>query len=209
MHKKRLLIISILVMPGVIRPDLYDSIPEGPNDLHWIRRRLAQNNLEDKFELHHIDICVGDVLPDMSTFDAVVVGGSYHNANEGHPWQLALFEWLARWRDTERPLLGLCGGHQHAAIALGGKVGVMSTGVKAATTSIELTSDGREHYLFKDCGNNPDVHLAHYDHVERAPAGAKVLATHEGIIQALDMGGEGYVVTFGRARRGRGAIAGP
>ena len=183
-------------MPGRVRSDLFDTLAEGTNELHWLQRRIQQLNLAHLIDLDYVDISVGENLPNLDGYDAVVVGGSFHNANEGHDWQLALFDWLRDWRTTERPLLGICGGHQHAAIALGGSVAVLASGVNARTAKLALTETGRSHYLFDHCGEQPSVHFAHFDHVDRAPDTADVLASYQGTIQAMDLGGQWITVQF-------------
>lgn len=193
---KRVLVISILGDDEVLPEGLYDGSPHGTNDLEWIERRLRRAGLEHNARLELVDISQGDSLPAPAGIDAVVMGGSIHNANEGRGWQLEGMDWLRRWRATGRPLLGICGGHQLATVALGGTVETMASGPVASTESIELTAAGECHALFAGCERPPRVHLGHYDYVHAPPAGAEVLARRGDVIMALDMGGSWWTVQF-------------
>ena len=195
-RKKQVLVVSILGDDEVLPQGLYDGAPEGQTDLHWMRRRLRQTGLERDIELAYVDISQGDDLPAVESCDAVVVGGSIHNANEDRLWQRKGIEWLQRWRETSRPLLGMCGGHQLATVALGGAVAVMDGGVNASTVQLELTPAGRDHVLFAGCEKRPSVHLGHFDYVEQPPPGATVLAHYAGVNMAMDMGRNWLTVQF-------------
>ena len=67
-----------------------------------------------------------------------------------------------------------------AAVVLGGRVSRMAVGPWAKTATVTLTEAGRGHFLFDGLGDTLDVHLGHYDHVDRLPDGAIVLAEREG-----------------------------
>ena len=196
MHRPRLLFISIVGTEDMVRADLFDDHPDGRNDAAWMCRRLAEAGVATPPGLHRVDVCAGEQLPDFGLVDAVIVGGSYHNVDEGHPWQHRAMEWLRGWRSTGKPFLGICGGHQMAAVVLGGRVSRMANGPWAETAAVTLTEGGRRHFLFGGLGEPLEVHLGHYDHVDRLPAGAVVLAEREGVVQALDFGGGWLGVQF-------------
>jgi GMP synthase-like glutamine amidotransferase len=195
-QKKQVLVISIMGDDEVLPKGLFDDAPEGGTDLHWMQRRLDQVGLHNDIELAYVDISQGDELPDVDTFDAVIVGGSIHNVNEDRVWQRKGIEWLTQWRETSRPLLGMCGGHQMASVALGGSVAVMDGEPNVGTEEIELTEAGRSHFLFANCTQQPKVHLGHFDHVDRPPDGSTVLAHYANINMAMDMGRNWLTVQF-------------
>lgn len=190
------LVISIMGDEEVLPPGLFDGAPEGQTDRDWIARRLTQAGLDRQLTLDYVDISLGDALPAVADYDGVVMGGSIHNANEQRPWQLRGIEWLLKWRDTRRPFFGICGGHQLAAVALGGSVEVMAPGPNATTERIDLSDAGRAHVLFEGCASSPRVHLGHYDHVVSKPVGSTVLASFENIVMALDLNDDWYTVQF-------------
>lgn len=196
MDRPRLLFISILGTEDMVRADLFDDHPDGSTDAAWMCRRLAEAGVPTPPGLHRVDVCAGEALPDVDRVDAVVVGGSYHNVDEGHPWQRATMDWLRGWRATGKPFLGICGGHQMATVVLGGRVSPMAVGPWAETATVTLTDAGRGHFLFEGLGDSLDVHLGHYDHVDRLPDGAIVLAERDGVVQALDFDGGWLGVQF-------------
>lgn len=204
----RLLCISILGDPAVADRNVFADLPEGCADWNWVRAKLDQVQLGDKVEIDGIDVSLGQALPSPDDYDGVVVGGSYHNANEGHDWQLRAIDWLHEWRDTKRPFFGICGGHQMAAVALGGAVDPMGGEPFAETAPIELTDEGRDHFLFDGLLPTPTVHFGCYDHVTRMPEGATLLATYRGIVAATDLGGNWFSTQFHPEASARGMAVG-
>ncbi len=196
MVRQRLLFISILGTEDMVQADLFDDHPDGRHDASWMCCRLAEAGVATPPGVQRVDVCADEALPAIDSVDAVVVGGSYHNVDEGHAWQRRTMDWLREWRRTSRPFLGICGGHQMAAVVLGGRVSRMPVGPWAETAAVTLTEAGRRHYLFDGLGDSLDVHLGHYDHVDGLPPGAVVLAEREGVVQALDFGGDWLGVQF-------------
>ena len=54
MTRKKVLIISILGMPEVLRDDLFDNCLEGHTDLDWITRRLKQIGFDKQILLDFV-----------------------------------------------------------------------------------------------------------------------------------------------------------
>ena len=193
----RLLCISILGEPTVARRAVFDGLEDGQTDWDWIASRLRDRGIDGQIEIDGVDASLGEALPSPDDYDGVVVGGSYHNANEGRDWQLRTIEWLDGWRATGRPFFGICGGHQMAAVTLGGEVDRMNGSFYAETGALELTDTGRVHFLFAGIpAPAPVVHFGHYDHVTRLPDGSKLLATYKGVVATLELGGDWYSTQF-------------
>lgn len=129
-------------------------------------------------------------------YDAAVVGGSFASVSDGHEWQHGLLDWFGRWRGTGKPLLGICGGQQLAAVALGGAVGKRIAGPVVGTLPAQLTEAGQAHWLFANMGPDPVFQFAHYDHVTHLPQGSVALATRDGTVAAIDFGGEWVATQF-------------
>jgi GMP synthase-like glutamine amidotransferase len=202
----RLLSISILGEPSVARREAFDGLDDGQTDWDWIASRLRERGLEGSIEISGVDVSLGETLPSPDAFDGVVVGGSIHNVNEGRDWQCRTIEWLADWRETGRPLFGICGGHQMAAVALGGVVERMNGKPISETGGLELTEEGKKHFLFDSLGHGPEVHFGHFDHVSRVPDGSSVLATYKGFVATLDLGGNWCSTQFHPESTGNGMV---
>lgn len=192
----RILCISLLGEPDVARREVFKAIADGSNDWEWIGSRLRERGLAGKVALDGVDVSLGENLPSPDDYDGVMVGGSVHNVNEGRDWQRRTIDWLGEWRQTERPLFGICGGHQMATVTLGGAVDRMGDKPYSETGPVELTETGRDHFLFAGMAPPPQFHFGHFDHVTKAPDESRLLATYRGVVAALDYGSDWYSVQF-------------
>lgn len=129
-----------------------------------------------------LDVCrpwAGDELPATAAYDALLVLGGEMGANDDdlHHWLAPVKQAVRDAAAAGQPTLGICLGHQLAAVALGGTVernprgqavGVLETGWTAAATEDPLVGGhaGGE----RGIQWNSDV-------VTVAPPGATVLAT--------------------------------
>lgn len=132
----------------------------------------------------HVHDAVLALPPDPAPYDGVILGGSFGSANDEEPWRVALREWLLTV--PEAPLLGICGGHQLLARALGGVVERMPES-QMGVYPLELSSvpgfDGR-------------VVQLHGERVAVPPDGAEVWAADDAGIQALRYGPRRWTVQF-------------
>lgn len=99
--------------------------------------------------------------------DAWLITGSRHGVYEDHTWLPPLEALIRQIRDSGKPMVGVCFGHQIIAQALGGKVEKFAGG----------WATGRQRY---DMGG-ADVQLNawHQDQVVLRPEGARVLAGND------------------------------
>ena len=125
-----------------------------------------------------------DAPPEPTSFDGVVVGGSSGSANDTEPWRLRLREWLATWQRV--PLLGICGGHQLLAHALGAAIVKME---RPQVGVHPLALSGVE-------GFSGNVMHMHTERVADVPPGATVWAEDGAGIQALRYGAHRWTVQF-------------
>ena len=178
--------------------DVCSLHPDSADDSCWLAARLAELGVAGKLELTAVSISNGDPLPDASLFDAVVLGGTFHGVHEGRAWQLPLREWLTEHRSTGRPLLGICGGHQAMAVALGGEVSKRPNGTQVGSVPVAVTPDGARSPLFAGLGDAPAFHFGNSDEVcLPVPPGAIVLAaTADSPAVAIDYRGGWRSVQF-------------
>ena len=150
---KKVLYISMLCEEGTKEYTSTCGSKEGVQDGKWFAARLADAGLSEDFAVEHICISRGsEALPSaeqQAQYDVLVLGGTFHNVYDGREWQVPLQQWLVDQRETGRPLLGICGGHQAMCTALGGSVVKRTNGTAAGTFPVALTSDGATHGLFK------------------------------------------------------------
>ncbi|WP_227285044.1 type 1 glutamine amidotransferase [Boseongicola sp. H5] len=137
-----------------------DEIRQTHGDFDSMFRRLLDGHGFDFRVFNVVDM----EFPDgPAAADAWLVTGSKHGAYEDHPWIPPLEELIRAIREAERPMVGICFGHQIIAQALGGRVEKFSGG----------WSVGRQGYRIG--GKTYHLNAWHQDQVVDLPAGAEVL----------------------------------
>lgn len=194
----RVLFVSMIGAPGRYDPAVFADQPGGDDEAHWVFLQLRELGLADRIAYRGVFVCRREALPDPRAADAVILGGSYHSVHDDLDWQHATRRWLARYRETGRPLLGICGGHQMVAAMAGAPVRPLPGGRPlAGTLPVDLSAAGKGHFLFEGYGAEPEFHFANEEHVAERPEGATVLASRPGLpCAALDHGGGWYSVQF-------------
>jgi GMP synthase (glutamine-hydrolysing) len=109
--------------------------------------------------------------------DGWLITGSKHGAYEDHPWIPPLEDLIRDIAAADRPMVGICFGHQVIAQALGGKVIKHPNGWRVGATEYQI--DDQTYTL----------NAWHQDQVSEAPEGAEILGHAEGCkIAALRYG---------------------
>ena len=109
---------------------------------------------------------------DVEDAHAVIIGGSgaFSVTNE-HPFTAPLREVTQRLIDDDRPVFGVCWGHQFLADLGGCTVIEDKDRAEVGTFPIELTADGRRDPLFKEFPDRFHVQLGHNDRVSQLVPG--------------------------------------
>jgi GMP synthase-like glutamine amidotransferase len=118
-------------------------------------------------------------IPDLDAFDILMVmGGPMDVWQEAeNPWLVAEKAAIRRWvRELDRPLLGVCLGHQLLADALGGEVGPAQKS-EIELVDIALSEAGRSHPLYRGFGPSKRGIQWHGAEVKSLPPGGVVLAS--------------------------------
>jgi GMP synthase (glutamine-hydrolysing) len=105
---------------------------------------------------------------DFSAFSGVIVTGSPSSVTERAPWMLDAEAALRSLVREERPLLGVCFGHQLLASALGGRVQRNPKGRRLGTHRVRLRV--ADDPLFRGVDRELLVNVSHEDHVGLPPS---------------------------------------
>ena len=165
-----------ILQTGLAPDELKGTFGEYPG---FFERLLAGNGFD--FQSWSV---VENVFPDSpEDADGWLITGSKHGAYEDHDWIPPLEQLIRDIMSVERPLIGVCFGHQIIAKALGGEVRKFDGGWII----------GQQDYDFGD--HSLRMNAWHQDQVITAPEGAKVLASSPGCANAaLLYPGKAYTV---------------
>jgi GMP synthase-like glutamine amidotransferase len=118
--------------------------------------------------------CLDGEIPDTpDAVDAWLTTGAKFGVNDGYPWVDALAAFIGQLWRHDKPLVGICFGHQLIAKALGGEV-VKSPKGWGVGLSFNRVSERAEWMTPWQEGLN--LVVSHQDQVVTLPEGARVLA---------------------------------
>lgn len=102
-------------------------------------------------------------LPNSTQFKGIIIGGSIHNPVRGEEklWMKKVYEFIRKIIKNKIPLLGICGGHQFIAKALGQEVIYNPKGREFGTIEVTLTKKGERDPLFQEIPKRFKVQLSH------------------------------------------------
>ncbi len=141
---------------------------------------------------------LGEALPERVEHDGLVVLGGAMGAHDDaeHPWLTPTKALVRDATDRGIPTLGVCLGHQLAAVALGGTSERNPQGRTLGVVPVRLTAAGAGDPLLGGSEGAPAVHY-NDDVVTALPPGATVLARLPGgMPQALRLGERAWGVQF-------------
>jgi GMP synthase (glutamine-hydrolysing) len=142
----------------------------------------------------------GDFIP--TTIDGyaglVVMGGDMGaNDDADCPWLTPTKALIASAVNAGHSFLGICLGHQLAAVALGGEVIRNPLGPSTGLTCVTLTAAGRDDPLLSVVPDAARAVQWNNDIVSRLPEGSELLATApDGTAQAIRYGERAWGVQF-------------
>jgi GMP synthase-like glutamine amidotransferase len=154
---------------------------------------------EGGHSLEQVELDEGDRIPELSSFDLLVVMGGPMDVwqEDIHPWLVPEKAAIRRWvTELKRPYLGICLGHQLLAEALGGQV-TMMTRPEVGIAEVELTEIGQRDALLAGFSRRVETFQWHGAEVSVLPQGAEVLAGNAACaVQAMRWGPHAYGLQY-------------
>ncbi len=130
------------------------------------------------FDFETFSVVDGEFPEGTQDADGWLITGSKHGAYEDHDWIPPLEELIRDIRDSKKPMIGVCFGHQIIAQALGGKVVKFEGG----------WSVGRTEYTLN--GATVALNAWHQDQVVELPQDAQVVGSSDFCANAMLTYGE-------------------
>jgi GMP synthase-like glutamine amidotransferase len=111
----------------------------------------------------------------MEQFDGYLITGSQYDAFSDESWIRELREYVRALYEAEKPMVGICFGHQLLAHALGGEAARSDAGWGMWVMTYPLCSKPP----FVDDANPVSLLVSHRDQVARLPPGAELLLSND------------------------------
>lgn len=163
-----LLIVQMGHPPAAIRA----SVGEQPQ---WFQAALRQHNPA----LRVVCPFEGEPLPALDEFSGAVISGSWAMVTTREPWSERTAGWIRHVMDADKPLLGICYGHQLMSWALGGEVDYHPGGREVGLKNITLNQAGKDDRMLGQGPERFSAFLSHEQSVLTPPKGVAVLASSD------------------------------
>jgi GMP synthase-like glutamine amidotransferase len=125
------------------------------------------------FDLNVFAVHADEWPAQVAQCDAWLISGSRAAVYDPLPWIAPLMEFVRRAVDDDRPIVGICFGHQLLAHALGGRAERAVDGWGLGNIETRMTAQRRRLAALPDALS---LFMAHQDQVTALPPGAELLA---------------------------------
>lgn len=123
-------------------------------------------------DLVRYNVCGGELPATVAECDAYLCTGSRHSVYDDADWIEQAADLVRSLHDAERPLVGVCFGHQLIAEALGGRIEPAATGWSVGVQGIDIVQN--EQWMTPR-SLHCRLQFMHQDQVSRLPAEAVLL----------------------------------
>ena len=172
-------------------PGLPEVVTKYGHSSEWIPDILSNHQVE--FEVKK---AYENDFDSISDVDGWIITGSKYSVYDDVDWIKNLQNYIKKILSMNKPILGICFGHQLLAKTLGGVVEKNSLGWELGSYSISLTSKGKKSSLFNNIDDKLIVYESHQDSVTVMPDGAVELAYNQKCTQAFQLYQTLYSVQF-------------
>ena len=172
-------------------PGLPEIVSQYGHSSEWIPNSIDNSKIEYK-----IIKVYEDTNFSINDTDAVIITGSKYSVYDEQKWISYLMDIVKSFIDKNKPILGICFGHQILAACLGGKVIKNSRGWELGSYNVSLTTEGLDSPLFDSVDNNDIFYESHQDVVSMIPEGAVELAFTEKANQSFSYNNVIFGVQF-------------
>ena len=146
----------------------------------WVQKVLSDYNID-------IKVVKGYEMEALSpeSDSAWIITGSAHSVYDDFEWIDYLKMKLIDMSKLNKPVLGICFGHQLIADTFGGEVKLNPKGWELGSCEIKLTDDGVDNKLFSGLSNPLSVYQSHQDTVLSLPDNSVLMAKNDMGIQSF------------------------
>ena len=160
----------VMLKTGSTMPDIARKIGDFED---WFAQRLGMHRTDFLI----VPVAEGATPPPAISVGAVIITGSPAMVTAQEPWIKASSAWLREVWQQNRPMLGVCFGHQLLADALGGEVAANPMGREMGTMLLDKTMEAHSDPLFAPLDTSFAAFETHSEIVTRLPPNAFLLAS--------------------------------
>jgi len=172
-------------------PGLPEIVEKYGHSSDWIPKILSNHNIE--FIIRNT---YDEDFGDINEADGWIITGSKYSVYDKIAWISKLKRFVKLLIDDNKPILGICFGHQLLASCLGAEIKKNPKGWELGSYKISLYDEGKKHLLLKNIFDKEIVYESHQDIVCNMPSKLIPLAFTEKANQSFAYSNNVFGVQF-------------